>query len=267
MWVSDAVAGHLFRVTRAPGALNYTLTPHVTEGQFGGVLGLSVSDDGSTLYAAARLPNGTHVIIAMGTDPASAGVYTVLATLPKSGNGLRLWQGIIYTSTEGDFLPGDGAVYAVDPANPGTFETLSQGALWAADGLWISSGGQLFVGELFALRLWSRSLASGGGNATVVPGPSQGGWLDDFTLDEGAGDGTGLFYGANFDLGRIDTWWENGTMDAASPLVGNLTNPTSCRFGDGSPAFPASSLYITEGGGLFAAWQKDRRVWELQNAR
>jgi sugar lactone lactonase YvrE len=265
LWLSDAMTGELRRMTRNPAG-NYSTTVHFKPGSpFAGMAGLfSDPSDATILYAAAHFSNETSVIITTGTAVSSAGSYDILAVLPSAvkGNGLRGFNGKLYVSAEGDFLPGNGWLFSVDQKT-GELTQLSDGQLWAADGLWISSQGSLFVGELFALKLWQQDLSNPtNNNGSFIQGPSRGGWLDDFTLDES----NQLFSGANFYLGRIDQWYLNGTM-VDTPLVTNLTTPTSCRWGSEADGFPSTSLFISEGGGIFSSFQNTRRTWELRNAR
>lgn len=262
LFITDRTAGIIYRITRDPATQNYSAAVHLNASEIDVLLGLSVSEDGLTLFACAALHTDTNFVLNMSTLPSGAGVYSVLSYTPKIGNGMRLYDGQLYVSTEGDFLPGAGQVYRID-SQSGAMTVLSNGTLWAADGLWISTAGVLYVGELFSRKLWRYVIASGASD--IIAGPSEGGWLDDFTMSEWSGDP--LFYGANYELSRIDTWWENGTMVLPSPLSSGISSPTSCRFGSGSASFPATSLYITEGGGLFPWSAKDRHVWELRGAR
>jgi sugar lactone lactonase YvrE len=56
--------------------------------------------------------------------------------------------GLIYTSTEGNWLPKGGEVYEIDP-DSGAVRIISSNRLWAADGLWIDQDNQiLYVGQL-----------------------------------------------------------------------------------------------------------------------
>ena len=268
LWMSDAMTGELRRAVRnADGT--YNVTVHFAKNHlFVNIAGVVGSADGTTLYAAAHsVANDTHLIIATPTSAAGAGVFSVVATLPcgpsscVKGNGLRIFNGVLYVSAEGDWLPGGGWLFSVDTRTRAVTQ-MSQGNLWAADGLWISSKGALYCGQLFSRELWRVPLP--GPNGTISPGPTAGGWLDDFTLDEAAGGGVGLFTGANWLDGRADQWWPNGT--ALAPLITNLTNPTSVRWGVEEEGFPATSLFISEGGGLLP-WQTTQRTWELRNAR
>jgi len=270
LWMSDAMTGELRRAVRNANG-TYNVSVHFAKNEFFvNIAGVVGSADGTTLFAAAHtLANDTHVIIATPTSAAGAGVFSVVATLPcgapsfcVKGNGLRIFNDVLYVSAEGDWLPGGGWLFSVDTRTRAVTQ-MSQGNLWAADGLWISSTGTLFCGQLFSRELWRVTLP--GPNGTASPGPSAGGWLDDFTLDEAAGGGGGLFTGANWLYGRVDQWWPNGTM-LEEPLVTNLTNPTSVRWGVEEEGFPATSLFISEGGGLFP-WQTTQRTWELRNAR
>lgn len=68
----------------------------------------------------------------------------------KVGNGLGVnyKTGLVYTSTEGNFLPGGGEVYEIDPTIGRV--SIINNQLWAADGLWIDQAQQvLYVGQLF----------------------------------------------------------------------------------------------------------------------
>jgi hypothetical protein len=201
------------------------------------------------------------VVLTLAGSPGVQGYRDGAAALFRTPWSLDFYNGVLYVSAEGDWLPGGGWLFSVD-TRTGAVTQMSQGNLWAADGLWISSAGALYCGQLFSRELWRVPLP--GPNGTVSPGPSAGGWLDDFTLDEAAGGGVGLFTGANWLDGRAEQWWPNGTTLA--PLVTNLTNPTSVRWGVEGEGFPATSLFISEGGGLFP-WQTTQRTWELRNAR
>ena len=269
LWMSDAMTGELRRAVRKADG-TYNVSVHFFKGQyFDNIAGLVGSADGSTLYAAAHsLANDTHLIIATPTSAAGAGSFSIVATLPcdtssscVKGNGLRIYNDVLYVSAEGDWLPGGGWLLSVD-TRTGAVAQLSQDNLWAADGLWISSTGILFCGQLFSRQLWRVPLLPSP-NGTFAPGPASG-WLDDFTLDEAAGGGVGLFTGANWLDGHAEQWWPNGTTLA--PLITNLTFPTSVRWGVEAEGFPATSLFISEGGGLFS-WQTTQRTWELRNAR
>lgn len=260
LFAADRSAGTIYRITRDAASGNYSSVVHLAAPEIAVVLGLSVSDDGETLYGCASLHNDTNFVLRMGTARAAAGAYTILTYTPDVGNGMRLYNGQLYVSTEGNFLPNTGQVWRID-AESGALTTLSDGKLWAADGLWISSSGVLYVGQLFARSLWRYEIATGA--SSIVSGPASG-WLDDFTLDEWSGGG--LFNGANFEQSRIDRWWVNGTL-APPAVASGIKTPTSCRFGPGTPSFPATSLYISEGGGLFPSSPKERHVWELRGAR
>jgi len=132
------------------------------------------------------------------------------------------------------------------------------GGLWAADGLWIDQSKHiLYVGELFNARLWAYDLTTG--QAVGFSSGLNSGWLDDFTLSP---DDTHV-YGANYKEGTIDLFPLQATSPQARSIAQGLTNPTSARFGVG-PGFAATSLFVSEGGGLLPV-QKDRRVWELLN--
>lgn len=271
MWLSDAMTGELRRAVRLPDG-SYNVTQHFKPNSlFSNIAGVVGSADGATLYAAAHLvANDTHVIIATGTTVSAAESFRVVATLPcdslarcVKGNGLRIFNGTLYVSAEGDWLPDGGWVYAVDSLS-GLTTQLSRDDLWAADGLWISSEGVLFVGQLFTRQLWRLSLpvSPSGANGTFVAGASTGGWLDDFTLDEGLG----LFTGANWLEGRLDQWFLRNGTTLSPALITGLTNPTSCRWGSEADGFPSTSLYISEGGGILPS-QTTQRTWELRGAR
>jgi WD40 repeat protein len=102
--------------------------------------------------------------------------------LQTVGNGFACHHstGLLYTTSEGNFEPGTGVVYEVDPRTH-TATLILQG-LWAADGLWLDQErhllyvGLLFTSEVIVWDITSRSILR-----TIPKGIP--GLLDDFCLD------------------------------------------------------------------------------------
>jgi sugar lactone lactonase YvrE len=98
------------------------------------------------------------------------------------GNGLMCHHstGLLYTTSEGNFEPGTGVVYEIDPRRH-TATLILQG-LWAADGLWLDQSRHLlYVGLLFTSEVIVWDIASRSILHTIpkaIPG-----LLDDFCLD------------------------------------------------------------------------------------
>lgn len=98
------------------------------------------------------------------------------------GNGFACHHstGLLYTTSEGNFEPGTGVVYEVDPRSH-TATVILQG-LWAADGLWLDQQRHLlYIGLLFTSEVIVWDIASRSVLRTIpkhIPG-----LLDDFCLD------------------------------------------------------------------------------------
>jgi len=253
LFVTDTMRGQLFEITPAAKVGTYDMAL-LLEG-FDHLLGVVVDEAVPwVLYSVGRY-NNTDVVISVPVKTPSE--WRTIVTLPKIGNGLRRYAntGLLYTASEGNFLPGDGEVFEVN-VTAGTFRSLKAG-LWAADGLWIDEEtDMLYVGELFNGSMWAYDLYNDieVGYFSTLPTFDL---LDDFCLSK---DGS-YFIGANFLKGSIDAFPANNTGKGHStPLVSGLQTPTSVRWGSG-PGFNPSSLFITEGGGVISL-QKNRRVLE-----
>ena len=98
-------------------------------------------------------------------NPDSWGIVALLTPgFCGNGVGLHAATGKIYVSSEGNFLPGGGAVFEVDPsvAWGGNARVLVDG-LFASDGLWIDqAAGTLYVGLLFTAEVFAYDLLRNG---------------------------------------------------------------------------------------------------------
>ena len=106
--------------------------------------------------------------------------------LQTVGNGFACHHstGLLYTTSEGNFEPGTGVVYEVDPRTH-TAVLILQG-LWAADGLWLDQERHLlYVGLLFTSEVIVWDIASRSILRTIPKGIP--GLLDDFCLDHSGG--------------------------------------------------------------------------------
>lgn len=265
IFVSDLFGGLLYRSYKTTPESNYTTVVHISHlSGLGRFLGLVIiPSQPETLYACAAWTNKTFIIIAASTTVADT--WKPVATLGTENgcNGLRANDktGLLYTSSEGNFLPKDGWVWEINPATGSV--TVLINSLWAADGLWIQPDGVMYVGELFSRKIWTYDTATHTAGK-LSPGPPTG-LLDDFTV--ASIDGIDTFFGANWLENRLDMWTVSNSTFIGSLLKGEIKNPTSCRFGiEGSLLYPASSLFITEGRGLKPS-ERNSRVWELRNAR
>jgi len=176
--------------------------------------------------------------------------YAVIATLPRLGNGLwcHYASGKLYTASEGNFLPGGGSVYEVDPAT-GKVIHLSD-TLWAADGLFIDQSRHLlYVGELkTSVYVWDLSQSP-----PIYLGKLPGfeGILDDFTVAEQGLALLGCDWLGNR-LVQFNSYPTNGSMVPTTVVSAKdgLHTPTSARFGEdptSTDPFPSSALFVTEG--------------------
>ena len=203
MFASERLRGQLLQVRASGGGGGggYNTTV-LLEGMWKLLLGCVVDSVRfpGTVFAVGELLNGSHVLAAVPVAAPSG--WSIVAFTAHCGNGIRIDEvtGRIYTSTEGAFLPGTGAVYEIDPsARPwgGPARVLVDG-LAPADGLWIDQAASttallppqrtLYVGLLPSSRVWAYDLAARAALGTFSGLKHDGCELllcamDDFTLD------------------------------------------------------------------------------------
>lgn len=256
MFASERLRGQILSFTsNEKGGYNQTI---LLQGMFSLLLGC-VTDEArhpGIVFVAGEFTNGSSAIVAVPTnEPAS---WQVVKFTPHVGNGIRIYNatGLLYTSTEGNFLPGGGFVYEVDLSHPWTAGNaiVLVDKLWACDGLWIDQPkGILYVGLLFTAEIWTYDLI----HARVLGvypglqhdhcGVLQLCALDDFTLDHNSSWLIGTAW-TNNSLTRFPAFSKAPGYDATTVLHG-IQNPTSVRWGEGT-GFSPTSLFISEGGGL-----------------
>lgn len=236
LYVSDTERGEIWRVYLAGNTWTQELY-HSGESSVGGL-----ATDSTFLYATSRDTSGRcHLLRLLLNAPGAPAV--VLATFPSFANGLEFDQdGTLYATTEGNFLPGTGKVYHIQP--DGSWEVFVDD-LWAADGIAIDRARRLlYVTQVVNNKVLIYQLSDGTLLKTLSVAPKgQHSLLDDIALDAS---GENL-YGADFGRGEILKIPVNGA--APTVVLKGLQAPTSLLFGRG-PTFNPGSLYITEGGGL-----------------
>ncbi|KAF0975626.1 hypothetical protein FDP41_005620 [Naegleria fowleri] len=238
--------------------------------------------DGSVLYVVVRNhADGESYVISM--DPNIPFKYQVVSRLPKVGNGLALHKKthLLYVTTEGGFLPYGGQVYQVNPRTRSCTTILTD--LYAADGAFIDQernwlyvsqviGSKVLVIDLEKLETLKIANSDNFKREDIVIrefiAPCE--MLDDFTLSR---DGK-ILYGADFWGGKVVKFsaWDGSN---SSVIASDLIFPTSVRLGprnlrphsssqieDGETI---SSLFVTEGGGLFPSMVKNRKLLEILN--
>lgn len=254
LFVSDSLRGEVWRIYLYNGEYRQDLFMS----GFEAVGGLAVTPDGLHMYACARTSSEYMIISFSTTRPFE---WAMVAILPKSGNGLALHgDGLLYASTEGNFLPDEGEVYRVDPQTGEVHILMTD--LWSSDGMDIDPVRNiLYVGEVLTGWVWMYDLTSDQdlGRFRAMYGRKKQ-WLDDFVLSD---DGSKIF-GADFGRGDLVVF-EVGTPDTLQVLAQGYTSPTSVDWGRG-PGFHTTSLYLTEGGGM-AETVTNRRVIEIPNMR
>ena len=187
----------------------------------------------------------------MSNDPTD---FAVVAEIPTgflpNGLGLDVATGLLYASSEGDFLPGGGRVFEINPATGAVTQLITRSAagFQSSDGLWIDqSSRRLYVGQLIPGTIWVYDL---GARTEIgfVRGLG-GGLLDDFTLSR---DSSGVVFAAQ--------WWGRSVQrftvendNSTATVLDGINHPTSMRFGRGA-GFNESSLYISEGDGIFSLY-------------
>ncbi len=247
LFVSDSETGEIWRIWWSGSAW----TQEVYFDDARAALGLATDDE--YLFANITSLNNEHQVVRMPlgeVDP----VAEVLATLPLGANGLERDQdGALYATTEGNFIPGQGAVYRIVP---GSGWTVFVDGLWAANGIAIDAPQRLmYVSQVVNNKVLVIRLPDGEILQTLPVSPPNGCLLDDIALNQ---EGT-LLYGADFGRGDVYQIPLNG--ESPSILFSGLDHATSLLLGDG-PSFNATSLYVTEGGG-FLDFDREQRVLEL----
>lgn len=275
MYFSDSFEGKVMRVTRASATGGAFVSETWLSG-FGRVLGFALTEDETEMFAVAWLSKTEYNIIAFSLSTPQT--YRVLATTEYSGNGLGLdaATNILFTASEGDFIPGNGRVYAmnmtgiVNASNgPQATVQLFDDGLDAADGLWIDHTRRImYVSEVLnaTVRMYNLSLAHAGAAAALfgqykAPGMTM---LDDFSVSSAyCSSGIDTMFGADFWAGNVVAFPSDGSDPSSSVvLASGLFNPTSVRPGRGSGFTNGRTLYVSEGGGLDAL-TTNRRLWQL----
>lgn len=247
LYVSDSERGEIWRVYLAGNSWTQEL-------YFSGAKSVGgLATDSSFLYATAKDTSGRCQLLRLLLNAPGAPAV-VLATFPDALNGLEFDQdGTLYATTEGNFLPGTGKVYHIQP--DGAWKVFVDD-LWAADGIAIDRTRRLmYVTQVVNNKVLVIQLPDGAILKTLSVAPKgQHSLLDDIALNA-AGD---TLYGADFGRGEILKIPVSGA--APTVVLKGLQAPTSLLFGRG-PTFNPGSLYITEGGGL-TDLDDDQRVLE-----
>lgn len=271
MYFSESVRGEIYRVTQTASG---DFVTQLWLSGFKRCLGFSLTQSGAEMFAVAWTGSSTYNIIVFSIDVPNQ--FRVIATTPTSGNGLGLDRAtnVLYTTTEGEFLPDAGKIFAmqvsgvaVNTSSNATVRIFAE-ALEAADGLWIDEDTRvMYMSEVLnaTVRLYNLSRASEGADAAFMyaykaPGMTM---LDDMSVTSAyCTSNTTMLFAADFWAGNIVATPADGS-GAATVLVEGLFSPTSVRPGVGvwRPE-GARTLYITEGGGVFS-WETSRRVWQL----
>jgi len=261
LFVSDTTTGILWRIYLAADRLNYRKDEHISAGSFNKINGLTVSQDGQTLYAVVELAadkNGYLVQI----DTNATNSFEILVQTPKVGNGLALHysSGLFFTTNEGDFVIEQGRIYAIDVARNQTSEAAK--FLNGADGCAIDQGNNwLYISEFLGGKIVQYEIRSDGNlrrhNDFSVPGVKS---IDDFCL----GSNNTQIIGADYQNGTVVIFNADGSSSASYLLMDSLISPTSAKFGVGKD-FDNDAVYVTEGGALLA-FRRDRRVLQSPKA-
>jgi hypothetical protein len=282
LWASDMRVGNVLRYDLVPASglgskskYNETVWVH----GMGRVLGLAGDPaDPGTLYTVGLLGKDWVVLAVDTRRPQN---FTVLATTQKCGNGLGLHHrtGMLYSATEGDFLPGNGAIYQIpvktqrrtgvqQAVAPPSARVIADD-LWAADGLWIDQKrdllyvGQLFEGNVLVFNISDPAAPTRLGK---LPGLPSGSFLDDFTL---SADGSRII-GCDWSASKIvsfPAWGSAGGPGLKVLVDSTISHPTSARFGvirvPGEPfGSLLPSLFVSEGDTLLKSSRADR-IWRV----
>lgn len=270
LFFSDSFRGEAVRVSRGAQG-NYNTQLWLTG--FYRVLGFAPSPNASELFAVGWTTATQYNIIAFSVNTPQQ--WRIVATTPLGGNGLGFdpRTQVLFTATEGEFIPTNGFVYSMNMSGvlnspsaqsaPAVFDF----GLTAADGLWVDGDARLlYVSEVLNATIRRYNLtnaAPNGGRAALInsyhaPGLDM---LDDFSVTASfCQSGTSTMFGADFWAGKVFAFSADGSRVNATELVSGLYSPTSVRYAtkqDGT-----RSLFISEGGGI-DEFMNNRRLWEL----
>lgn len=271
LFVSENIRGELWKINLCKNGTDYCSVVKLNEG-FSSFGGLQISPDGKTLYAGATLDDGTFLVIKTDTDSENLASYSILSKTRKQPNGMACnWKtNTLYYTNEGD----KGILMSIDLAS-GVESTLYTG-LPGADGAWLDeSTNLLFVGLLTEKKIAVFNLTNAVESPSFFWGTFPGlslaldatHMLDDFTPLSGVNKmalGSTLILGADWLGSELQQFNLDGTVVASIPPpvgIEKFYQLTSARWGKG-PGFDSNSIYVTEGGGMFAK-QTDRRVIQI----
>lgn len=189
-WLVSLVRGRTVATIQADGQVTDLLAPDPTRG---GVVGLALSGDGRTLWAAtAPLP---PALAALGPDsakPASAllridaGTGAIVARYPAP-DGAEL--GDVALGADGAVLISDstgGAIYRLTPGAQSLDRLLAPGTVASPQGLAPTPDGRAFIVADYASGLWRINLEDGSVARMAVPADASLVGLDGLTVHEGA---------------------------------------------------------------------------------
>lgn len=244
LFVSDTGIGAVYRIALSQDGSEYEKYTHISVGQLSKIDGLAMGPNENILYGSARIKEKSWLIE---IDTNTPNEFRTLVELPTLGNGLAYNNktGMLYTTNEGLFLPGNGKVYLIDISKNMT--TVVAEDLEGADGCEIDISRQyLYISEVLGGRVIRYTINSDNSITENLRyfAPSMK-MLDDFCLSS---DGS-LIYGADYEAGNVVIFNSDGSSRRGDILMENLLNPTSVRFSVG-PGFNSSVVFVSEGGSL-----------------
>lgn len=255
LFVSDTDVGAVYRITLSADGSTYEKYKHISEG-ISKINGLAMGSNPNILYGSAKLkPSRTNWLIEINTNTPND--FRPLVELPVLGNGLAYNNetGILYTTNEGNFLPGNGKVFLIDIVNNSTSVVAED--LEGADGCDIDLLRQyLYISEVLGGRVIRYQINPDHSITELLRyfAPSMK-MLDDFCLSANGSQ----IYGADYKDGRVVVFNSDGSSRRGTVLMENLLNPTSVRFSVGS-GFNSSVVFVSEGGSISLNPPSDRSV-------
>eukprot|EP00041_Stephanoeca_diplocostata_P016320 m.321001 g.321001 ORF g.321001 m.321001 type:complete len:279 (-) comp20327_c0_seq7:3112-3948(-) len=164
MFVSELKFGRVWKIQMNSNR-SYTRQLWVSS-NFTRILGLTKNTAVPSMIYGVGSQGDENVVFSISTSRPNN--FTIIAHTPKgrvgNGFGCHYASGKLYTASEGDFLPGTGSVYEIDPQT-GKVTTISE-SLWAADGLWIDQDRHLlYVGQVTDSKMFIWNITSQNGAA------------------------------------------------------------------------------------------------------
>ena len=117
LFTTELATGTVYMIS-PDGAGGFNKTQWLSDPAIGGLLGLASDPNSDTMFSVGHGidASGAAINLVLTFSASEPGVWKQIAETPKKGNGLMYHAAsdCLYTTSEGNFLPGDGSLYRVN---------------------------------------------------------------------------------------------------------------------------------------------------------